>query len=597
MVGLYDWYLIHLFSLAHGLWIVFFLCENFLFRALDFDGNLERVIASIREAKAKGARLRVGPELELCGYSCEDHFLELDLYRHCNESLCRLLSSDVTCDILCDIGCPFLFNGVRYNCKVYCLDKKIVFIRPKMALAEDGNYRENRYFTSWKSVDHCASFVLPPEIQEVTSQREVPFGFAFIKASDSSIGCEICEELWAPSNPHQMQFLHGVDIICNGSGSHHRLRKLDNRIKLIQSATSKCGGAYLYSNLRGCDGGRLYFDGSSMINVNGKWLSQASQFSFVDVEVITALIDLNEITAFRQGSGILQLQSSIYQSSISPVSAVPSIEIKFSLCSSRWNRSPLLPPTHLPHLFSPEEECIFGPSCWLWDYLRRSKADGFLLPLSGGADSAAVASIVYVMCCRAIDEASRGNTQVQEDLKRWIKNDNHAEVINSGSLLLIDAENKKESNDSFLNKHYLGWSPLNLCHEILHTVYLGSDNSSTSTNQRASQLSKEIGSYHCNLPIESVVQVCLTTFSVLTGGKKPRYECQGGTKVEDLALQNLQARIRMVLSYLCAQLFPWIRNPSSPGFLLVLGAANVDEALRGYMTKYDCSSADLNPIG
>ena len=28
----------------------------------------------------------------------------------------------------------------------------------------------------------------------------------------------------------------------------------------------------------------------------------------------------------------------------------------------------------------------------------------------------------------------------------------------------------------------------------------------------------------------------------------------------------------------------------------VLGSANVDEALRGYMTKYDCSSADINPI-
>jgi NAD+ synthase (glutamine-hydrolysing) len=51
----------------------------------------------------------------------------------------------------------------------------------------------------------------------------------------------------------------------------------------------------------------------------------------------------------------------------------------------------------------------------------------------------------------------------------------------------------------------------------------------------------------------------------------------------------------MVLSYLCAQLLPWVRGRS--GFLLVLGSANVDEGLRGYMTKYDCSSADLNPIG
>jgi hypothetical protein len=43
------------------------------------------------------------------------------------------------------------------------------------------------------------------------------------------------------------------------------------------------------------------------------------------------------------------------------------------------------------------------------------------------------------------------------------------------------------------------------------------------------------------------------------------------------------------------QLRPWTRKRS--GFLLVLGSANVDEGLRGYLTKYDCSSADINPIG
>ena len=51
----------------------------------------------------------------------------------------------------------------------------------------------------------------------------------------------------------------------------------------------------------------------------------------------------------------------------------------------------------------------------------------------------------------------------------------------------------------------------------------------------------------------------------------------------------------MVLAYLFGQLQPWMR--SSEGFLLVLGTGNSDEGLRGYMTKYDCSSADLNPIG
>ena len=51
----------------------------------------------------------------------------------------------------------------------------------------------------------------------------------------------------------------------------------------------------------------------------------------------------------------------------------------------------------------------------------------------------------------------------------------------------------------------------------------------------------------------------------------------------------------MVLSYLIAQLSPWMRDQR--GFMLVLGSGNLDETLRGYLTKYDCSSADINPIG
>ena len=56
----------------------------------------------------------------------------------------------------------------------------------------------------------------------------------------------------------------------------------------------------------------------------------------------------------------------------------------------------------------------------------------------------------------------------------------------------------------------------------------------------------------------------------------------------------------MVMSYFLAQLMPWATEGDATrasGSLLVLGSANVDEALRGYYTKYDCSAADINPIG
>jgi hypothetical protein len=86
--------------------------------ALDFDGNLERIVASIKRAKELGARYRLGPELEISGYSCEDHFLEIDTYMHCDQSLAVLLESDLTDDILCDVGCPILHNNVS-NCRVF----------------------------------------------------------------------------------------------------------------------------------------------------------------------------------------------------------------------------------------------------------------------------------------------------------------------------------------------------------------------------------------------------------------------------------------------------------------------------------------------
>jgi NH3-dependent NAD+ synthetase len=60
-------------------------------------------------------------------------------------------------------------------------------------------------------------------------------------------------------------------------------------------------------------------------------------------------------------------------------------------------------------------------------------------------------------------------------------------------------------------------------------------------------------------------------------------QVDGGTHTENLGLQNIQARVRMVLAFMMASLMPWIHNKS--GFYLVLGSSNVDEGLRGYLTK------------
>jgi NAD+ synthase (glutamine-hydrolysing) len=40
----------------------------------------------------------------------------------------------------------------------------------------------------------------------------------------------------------------------------------------------------------------------------------------------------------------------------------------------------------------------------------------------------------------------------------------------------------------------------------------------------------------------------------------PKFKVHGGSEVENLALQNVQARCRMVLSYFYAQLTPWTQG-------------------------------------
>jgi len=49
---------------------------------MSFENNMNNIIESIWMAKKKGASYRLGPELEVCGYTCEDAFFEPDTVTH-----------------------------------------------------------------------------------------------------------------------------------------------------------------------------------------------------------------------------------------------------------------------------------------------------------------------------------------------------------------------------------------------------------------------------------------------------------------------------------------------------------------------------------
>lgn len=96
------------------------------------------------------------------------------------------------------------------------------------------------------------------------------------------------------------------------------------------------------------------------------------------------------------------------------------VYLPFSICTqTARSPSPIIEPVH--HFVHEEigyENFMevygltcnsLGPAMWLWDYLKKSGAGGFFLPLSGGLDSCAVALIVYTMVHALVAKANCDN--------------------------------------------------------------------------------------------------------------------------------------------------------------------------------------------
>ena len=169
-----------------------------------------------------------------------------------------------------------------------------------------------------------------------------------------------------------------------------------------------------------------------MIALNGRIVAQGSQFSLSDVEVVTATIDIEDVRAHRARS------SRSFQAAAAE--RYERIEVGMALSKGKFDvvkesevggdlvelvgNTAILKEEVRYH--TPEEEIAWvsflpllilhysrslvrlGPACWLWDYLRRSRTQGYFLPLSGGIDSCATAVIVHSMCRLVSQAALRG---------------------------------------------------------------------------------------------------------------------------------------------------------------------------------------------
>ncbi len=86
----------------------------------------------------------------------------------------------------------------------------------------------------------------------------------------------------------------------------------------------------MYANQRGCDGDRLYYDGCSAISLNGQYVCQGKQFALNEVEVLTAVLDLDDVYQYRNSMRSFQLQAA-------ETKPYPRVKINFSLSNPGLN--------------------------------------------------------------------------------------------------------------------------------------------------------------------------------------------------------------------------------------------------------------------
>ena len=182
----------------------------------------------------------------------------------------------------------------------------------------------------------------------------------------------------------------------------------------------------------------------------------------------------------------------------------------------------------------------------LYDYLRKSRAGGLVVSLSGGADSATVVTMIWLMVELGVADVGR-----EAFLRKLEHIPRIAEANGNASIVEI----------------------------LLSCVYQATRNSCEVTRSAAKKVAKSIGAEFLEWNVDALVDGYVEIVSQATG-RKLTWER------DDIALQNIQARARGPGAWLLANL---------RGSLL-LATSNRSEAAVGYATMDGDTCGGLAPI-
>ena len=489
---------------------------------LDWIGNQRRIEAVIHEARAEEVSLLVLPELCTTGYGCEDAFLGPDVARRAWAMLMRLVPQ--TKGMVVSIGIPVRRRGGLYNTACVVVDGRIAGFAAKEHLAGEGLHYEPRWFKSWPN--HRV-------VELERDGRSYPFGDVFFDFSGVRIGFEICEDAWVAQR-RGAHDEHAMDIIVNPSASHFAFGKCEVRERLVLEGSRSMAVTYLYANLLGNEAGRVIYDGGCYIAQNGELLAQSPRLTFDDSVLTTAVVDV-------EASRTEQVRTTSFKADSSDP-GVKRIKVDFEFPRATMMRAEPMVPAWETSEHHKEEEFMRAITLALFDYLRKSRSRGFVLSISGGADSTAAACLIALMVDRALHE---------------LGSEHFADKIG------LDPETSA--------RDWVG--------ELLCCAYQPTANSSDVTREAARAVAEAIGATFYLLDVDHIVKAYEGLISDAVG--RPLTWEQ-----DDITLQNIQARARGPSVWMLANL---------RGALL-LSTSNRSEAAVGYATMDGDTCGGLSPI-
>ncbi len=491
---------------------------------LDWDGNRDRIRAALAAARDEGVSIVCLPELAITGYGCEDAFFSNGVHRMAATVLEELLPATrglVTC-----LGLPVYHRKAIYNTVCLAVDGEPIGLVGKQYLPGDGVHYEPRWFKPWPDD-------LRGEIK--LAGRTLPFGDLLFDCGGVMVGFEICEDAWVADRPGADLALAGADVLLNPSASHFAFGKQEVRRRYVAESSRAFGVTYVYSNLLGNEAGRMIYDGGVLIGHDGDIVAAGERFSFRDWRLATAVVDLEE-------NRLRQTRTAGFQ----PRHHETALPVAFDYPSLEPQRRAVDRPAWESGERVKEEEFRRAVALALFDYLRKSRAGGFVVSLSGGADSSAVACLVAEMVALAVAELG---------LEGTIERLGHIDA-------LAGATDERQ-----------------LVGRLLTVAYQATANSSTTTRDAAAGLSEALGARFFELDVEPLVD-----------GYRRLVESAIGRSLtwddDDLALQNIQARARGPSVWMLANL---------QGALL-LSTSNRSEAAVGYATMDGDTCGGLSPI-